>query len=261
MELTPTRFLGRTCTVDQSFKLILGKVEDELRHVYSTEMAALPVGTPQPTWDQWHGVRGVGGYRPKGGWHAKGKAIDLNYARNGYSATLTQTSRGPVYGGEAAGGDFRGVRRAFIEAVSRACAQAGVPCDLSARGPGEATGAVWDRWHLASEAVRAYLAPWYPSVDDYDAGEDDILPGVTLASIPVQVRVDYWALRVPLVVGAPSLHPRLTRNPAKGLMDLQRAVVVALCDVGGLRWGACDFGAGGSENGDIQHFDMGHRVR
>jgi hypothetical protein len=37
-----------------------------------------------------------------------------------------------------------------------------------------------------------------------------------------------------------------------GVMNLQRELVVALCDVAGLRWGAGDFGEG---SGDILHFD------
>jgi len=42
-----------------------------------------------------------------------------------------------------------------------------------------------------------------------------------------------------------------------GVMNLQRELVVALCDVAGLRWGAGDFGEG---SGDIMHFDASPRI-
>src|SRR5262249_10612465 len=67
---------------------------------------------------------------------------------------------------------------------------------------------------------------------------------------------DYELVRIPLVIGNPSLAPARTRNPARGFLDLRKELVVAMCDVGGLRWGACDFGP--SESGDIQHFDLGN---
>ena len=68
---------------------------------------------------------------------------------------------------------------------------------------------------------------------------------------------DYQALRVPMVVGAPAINPRTTRNPAKGLLDIPRAVFVA-CDVVGLRLGLCDFGAGSST--DVMHLDDAPRI-
>jgi hypothetical protein len=40
-------------------------------------------------------------------------------------------------------------------------------------------------------------------------------------------------------------------------MNLQRELVVALCDVAGLRWGAGDFNG---ESGDVMHFDASERV-
>ena len=43
-------------------------------------------------------------------------------------------------------------------------------------------------------------------------------------------------------------------NPVRGFLSLRREVVVTLCDVGRLRWGAGDFGA---ESGDMMHFDQG----
>ena len=69
---------------------------------------------------------------------------------------------------------------------------------------------------------------------------------------------DFEQVRIPMVIGNPSLTPARTRNPARGFLNLRREIVTALCDQG-LRWGACDFriGAdGSSENGAMAHFDL-----
>jgi hypothetical protein len=242
-----TRFLGVGIGggVAPALRDALGRVEDALRDEYARGQLAAPDGL---TWPDWHGVHAIGGYRERGGHHSEGIAIDLDYARNGYAPTRT----GSTLGGEAAGAKLPGVRAAFMAACDRACLAAyGRPADLSARGKGESTGAVWDRWKRVSDAVVAYLAPWYVS----DAGQ----PGLLVERVaPPQVALDYVALRTPLVIGAPSLAPRVARNPARGLMSLRRPVVVALCDVGGMRWGACDFGR--LESGDIMHFDLARRI-
>jgi len=242
-----TRFLGVGIGggVAPAMRDALGRVEDALRDEYARGQLAAPDGL---TWGPWHGVHAIGGYRERGGHHSEGIAIDLDYARNGYSPTRT----GSTLGGEAAGAKLPGVRAAFMAACDRACmATYGRPADLSARGKGESTGAVWDRWKRVSDAVVAYLSPWYVS----DAGQPGPLAG---RAPPPQVALDYVALRTPLVIGAPSLAPRIARNPARGLMSLRRPVVVALCDVGGMRWGACDFGR--LESGDLMHFDLARRI-
>jgi hypothetical protein len=245
--LIATRFLGVGIGggVAPALRDALGRVEDALRDEYARAQLAAPDGV---TWGPWHGVHAIGGYRERGGHHSEGIAIDLDYARNGYAPTRT----GSTLGGEAAGAKLPGVRAAFMAAADRAClATYGRPADLSARGKGESTGAVWDRWKRVSDAVIAYLSPWYVS----DAGA----PGLLVERVaPPQVVADYVALRTPLVIGAPSLAPRVARNPARGLMSLRRPVVVALCDVGGMRWGACDFGR--LESGDIMHFDLARRI-
>ena len=242
-----THFLGVNIAggVAPALRDALGGVEDHLRDEYARGQLTAPDGL---TWAIWHGVHGIGGYRKNGGHHTQGIAIDLDYARNGYAVTRT----GNVYGGEAEGAHLPGVRKAFMAACDRACdATYGRPADLSAREYGESTASVWDRWDRVSRAVMTYLAPWYIS----DAGSQGALPGV---AVPPQVAIDYSVLRIPLVVGSPSLIPKVTRNPARGLMNLRRPVVVALCDVGGLRWGACDFGR--AESGDLMHFDLAKRI-
>lgn len=254
--LVSVRFLGCSVRVESSLATVLTKVEAALHDEYTRAMLALPGGAPTQTFAAWHGVRGVGGYRKAAGWHGKGLAVDLNYATNGYAVVRSTVGAHVIHGGEAAGARLAGVRRAFADACDRACmALDGAPADLSARKRGESTGAAWDRWHRVSEAVRAYLAPYYLAADALDVGEADAIPGV---AVPPQVAADYQALRVPLVVGAPSMRPRTTRNPARCLMDLPRAVVVALCDVGGCRWGGVDFGP--SESGDLMHFDLAARI-
>jgi len=245
--LIATRFLGVGIGggVAPAMRDALGRVEDALRDEYARAQLAAPDGV---TWGPWHGVSAIGGYRERGGHHSEGIAIDLDYARNGYAPTRT----GSTLGGEAAGAKLPGVRAAFMAACDRACLAAyGRPADLSARGKGESTGAVWDRWKRVSDAIVAYLAPWYVS----DAGQ----PGLLVERVaPPQVVADYVALRTPLVIGAPSLAPKIARNPARGLMSLRRPVVVALCDIGGMRWGACDFGR--LESGDLMHFDLARRI-
>lgn len=256
IKLVRTMFLGRSVKCIASFAEKLRKTEVRLRSEY--DLAMIEVAPDfRPSFQEWHGVYSIGGYREGGSMHGRGRALDLNYPTNGYGASRTVRKSGRVvYGGEAAGRKLSGVREDFIAAVTYACDQAGVPCDLSARKEGESTGSVWDRWNTVSCAVRAILAPYYPAVDNYDAGDDDELPGVI---IPEQIRKVYRKIRVVQVVGTPSVNPRLTRNPAKsGIMDLQRHTVVALADECGLRWGPADFGA--AEAGDPQHFDDASRI-
>ena len=254
--LVSVRFLGCRTRVAPKLAAILARVEDALHAEWQRAMLALPGGAPTETFAEWCSIRGVGGYRKAAGWHGKGLAVDIDYQRQGYVVTRTRTKRGFVYGGERAGASIPHAREAFADACDRAClAFDGSPADISARHDGESTGAVWDRWDRTSRAVAAYLAPYYETTDDLDAGDADVRDGVT---VPAQIAVDYQALRVPLVVGQPVPHPRLTRNPAKGLIAWKRHTLVALADVGGLRIGLCDFGA--AEAGDSHHVDTASRI-
>ncbi len=65
---------------------------------------------------------------------------------------------------------------------------------------------------------------------------------------------DYEIVRKPMQRGNPAERPKDTRNPAKGFLHLPEHFVVAMMDVGKLRWGACEFSA--KSNGDIHHFDL-----
>jgi len=71
-----------------------------------------------------------------------------------------------------------------------------------------------------------------------------------------QIIRDYEAVRTPMLKGSASQPViRETRNPANGFMDLRRELVIALVSVGGMSWGASDFGSRAS--GDMMHFDLG----
>jgi hypothetical protein len=67
---------------------------------------------------------------------------------------------------------------------------------------------------------------------------------------------DYEHARIPWVKGRPVARPDVTRNPTQGFLHMIEEVVVALADVGHLRWGAIDFGP--SSSGDVHHFDLGN---
>jgi hypothetical protein len=66
---------------------------------------------------------------------------------------------------------------------------------------------------------------------------------------------DYEHVRIPMVKGNPEPRPGLTRNPARGFLDMSEEFVVAMTDVGKLRWGIADLG--NAESGDTHHFDLG----
>jgi hypothetical protein len=72
-----------------------------------------------------------------------------------------------------------------------------------------------------------------------------------------QILRDYELVRIPMVIGTPSLEPQKSRNPVYGFINLRREVIVAMCDEGSnqLRWGTCDFGP--EQDGDTGHFDLG----
>lgn len=264
--LVSIRFLGCATRVAPKLAAILAAVERALVAVHAAAAPGVPFSL-------WHNVHGVGGYRARAGFHGKGLAVDVDYTLNPYVATRT----GARLGGEAAGAALP-VRKPAVEACDRACAQAygpGASADLSARRRGESTAAVFDRFELVNVAVRGYFGRYFgadartikrrpvahfgsATYETFTPLIPELLPGVALADVPLQVLRDYEAFRVPTVVGMPELRPAETRNPARGLMNLRREVVLAMCDVGGLRWGMSDFGA--AESGDGMHFDTASRI-
>jgi hypothetical protein len=91
--------------------------------------------------------------------------------------------------------------------------------------------------------------------DGVNLGNHDRVPPKELY---FQILQHYEHVCIPMVGGTPDARLHITRNPARGFMDLRKELVVALCDAVGLRWGACDFGA---ESGDLMHFHLGHHGR
>lgn len=85
----------------------------------------------------------------------------------------------------------------------------------------------------------------------------DTHAGWTLTPRQTYFRIlrDYEHARIPWVKGNPVARPPVTRNPTRGFLHMIEDVVVALVDVGRLRWGAIDFGPAAS--GDVHHFDLG----
>ena len=79
--------------------------------------------------------------------------------------------------------------------------------------------------------------------------------GMTSRQTYFRILRDYEHARIPMVKGTPKARPPVTRNPTRGFLHMIEAVVVALVDVGRLRWGAIDFGPQAS--GDVHHFDLG----
>ena len=261
--LVSCTFLGRNVGggVIARMRDTLAAVEAALKTQYTAQNLGIP-------FVEWCGVHGVGGFREHGGPHTKGIAVDLDYTENPYIATRT----GPHYGGEAYGATL-GVRAAAVEACDRIMGGSGV-ADLACRKPGESTELVWDRFYAVSEGWKKYFSPYFSTVNhtvhrapaanwqscdisgfaEMVSNQELVVP---ISMVPIQVLRDYEAVRIPTVIGSPSKLPPVTRNPARGFLTHPKHVAVAMCKVGNMRWGACDFGY--AESGDIMHYDLSGR--
>jgi hypothetical protein len=201
-------------------------------------------------------LKSVTGWRPNASRHTIGQAIDINYDNNGFFICTV----GGITGGEAK--TPKPNLDACFEALKR-IRQTGKKCDVSARKVvdriRETDESCWDRWNETSLAIEEYLRPLNaaglpdilqrPMIDDFFKATAD----TTDKSIQQLIR-DFHALRTTLVRGIPVPNPAFTRNPAKGIMDIPKDVVVGLMKAGFRRWGAVDFG---SQSGDLMHFDLG----
>lgn len=78
---------------------------------------------------------------------------------------------------------------------------------------------------------------------------------LTARELFIRILRDYEIVRRPMQYGNPAIRPARTRNPARGFLHMPEHFVVAMMDVGNLRWGACEFSA--RSNGDVHHFDLG----
>lgn len=263
-EMVPCRFLERTVRKGVAPKMaaVLAKTEAALRKEYAASGTAL-------SFKVWCGDNSPSGWREGKSKHNDGIAIDF-YSDNPYIVTRT----GLTLGGEYGGRKLKQMRYAFVAACDRIV---GGTADLAHRKYDpvterkEDTGSVWDRFNSVSEGWKRYFGLYfrvdsnvinrYPVPDYANAPREafaplvgELLPGVSLADVPLQVLRDYEAVRIPTVYGSPTARPEKTRNPARGFLTIPRHVVIALCDVGRMRWGMCDFSP--AEDGDGMHFDL-----
>jgi hypothetical protein len=121
------------------------------------------LGSPGASFEDWCGIRQDHKGMHPGGQHGPGDAIDVNFDSNPFIATRTQTATGVDYGGEAPTVPVPGLQMARIRATvvyDRALAfftSSADVADVSARGTGETTAAVYDRFANVSNALSQYL--------------------------------------------------------------------------------------------------------
>lgn len=272
VKLVSASFCGvrveKGCTA--SFKAKIAKAEAWLVSEYDSQRRT---SATTESFREWHNIHSIGGFREGAALHGEGEAFDVDYGRNGYGPVR----RGRTFGGEAAGDEIKGIRQAAVDVYDRACGGPG-KADVDWRRPGESVEECFDRFELVNVATRTYFEPFFNTIDldgtplvtikrrpvkGYATADREAFAGMVgrelrapLADVPLQVLRDFEAVRVPLVIGTPEERPGKTRNPALGLMNLRRHVVIALVREAGLRWGMDGFG---SASGDAMHFDT-HRV-
>ncbi|MBL8619034.1 MAG: SH3 domain-containing protein [Deltaproteobacteria bacterium] len=222
--------------------------------------------------------------------HGLGLAIDINYASNpwvgGDNTRVRDDRRRP------GDGDARAANAAFEALARHALEFSGLPAPANSAGhtdplPRGAAdhGAAWDQMDQLDNAIEVYFsmlgnAPRAPG----GRAAAPLLRGQVSAAAPgagaqiesflrarglspTAAEVQEWERRLRADFQAQStsatsnwVQGTIGRGAARddvGVMNLQRELVVALCDVAGLRWGAGDFG---NESGDIMHFDASDRV-
>lgn len=293
--LVSHNFMGLSVEVNPVMAQRLTDVQADLQAQYD----ALDPTTRPATLRAWAGLSSIKGWRSSSSKHGSGSAVDCNYDNQPYIPTRT----GTTYGGEegSATAATRALRQPATEVYDRAVNFMRMnPYDdetanVSARGNGESTADVYDRFKYVSDALAGYFSLVFQTnysavtrvpVADPEAATDDEL----LAAIPTSERKDeatgiaaiqaimddvfwlgtttnsareqyfrilrdYEIVRKPLQRGNPSTNPGNTRNPANGFLHMERHFVVAMADAGRLRWGICDFGA--TSSGDVHHFDLG----
>jgi len=220
------------------------------------------------------GLSPLGG--PTGGWnlrtgldpHGMGTAIDLNYDTN------------PYVGGDQDPNTPAAANTAFRLVARNALRFSGEPQDRILPAPRSASrGADWDQVNRVDQAIETYFSMLSASPRTRGSAETgavlstNLTPADTdlvsrnvrafltsrgesatdpdVATWVTTIRTDFAARQ-----NAGTSNWARSRGPVRqdvGIMNLQRDLVVALCDVAGLRWGASGFSE--ASNGDIQHFD------
>ena len=212
--------------------------------------------------------RGYSVHRNRDAYHHFSLAIDINYNSN------------PYVGGQ--GGRDAGADREALAAIWRACLLVGSGEALSpstswsrgrARG---STEALYDHFAASNQALERYLGArdnptqiqqWIdagnlrrdvapPREVPAAALRADELRQADAAAWQRQAQADFETTHGARATGSNWWRTGASQRSALGFMNLDRDLVIALRDVGGLAWGASDFGAGA--NGDFMHFDCRH---
>ncbi|HUQ04253.1 MAG TPA: SH3 domain-containing protein [Kofleriaceae bacterium] len=204
-------------------------------------------------------------HRNRDAYHHFALAIDINYSTNPYVG--------------AQGGSNRPADREALAAIWRACLLTGSGEALSpstswARHSGAgSTAALYDSFQQSNRALEQYLGArgnaaqiqqWIaagnlqrqvapPSEVPAAMLSAERLRAADAAAWAQQIEADFTATHGARARGSNWWMTGGGQRSALGFMNLDRDLVIALRDIGGLAWGASDFGAGA--NGDFMHFD------
>jgi len=142
------------------------------------------------------------------------------------------------------------------------------------------TGEIWDRLHASSDATREYFAladdaeglhtritalaaspPGAPGgyanvpQNALDAANLTLASATTWTDLATRSRTADAAHWAAMIHAQQRAWQRTVRTTGGGFMNLERDLVIALRDIGGLSWGACDMGPHSASGGDFMHFD------
>ena len=224
------------------------------------------------------------------GYHRYGLAIDVNRDGNAWHPVRT----GQVIGGEGTASKLPAFDTAALVVIDRAnvfMRKARAELHAEHKGladrPGETAAAV-GRFNDASKAVADYFALVFEAHGDLlqwgkaptDGGahlptnlaplpEAQALANIervittvhggswprTAAAMLDVIRRDLFPLARQMAKGTMSAKPSQTKNPLRGIVDLDKKLAAAMTEQSGLVWGGCEFGVG--ESGDSMHFDTG----
>jgi hypothetical protein len=232
------------------------------------------------------------GWRPGAaqGYHRYGLALDVNRDGNAWHPVRT----GLLVGGEGRASRLPAFDTAALAVIDRANvfmrkARAELYAEHKGLGttPG-ATEAAVGRFNDASTSVSDYFALVFePNNDLLQWGKAPTDGGVHLptnlaplandkaianierviamvhggawprsaADMLDLIRRDLFPLARQMAKGSMSPKPKETKNPMRGVVDLDAKLAAAMTEKAGLVWGGCEFGVG--DSGDSMHFDTG----
>lgn len=224
------------------------------------------------------------------GYHRYGLAIDVNRDGNAWHPVRT----GQTIGGEGKASNLPAFDTAALVIIDRANlfmrkARAELHAENKglANRPG-ATEAAVARFNDASKSVADYFALAFESHGDLLSWGKAPTDGsahlpTNLAPLPEAqalanierviatvhggswprsaaamldlIRRDLFPLARQMAKGTMSSNPKVTKNPLRGIVDLDKKLAAAMTEKGGLVWGGCELGV--SQSGDSMHFDTG----